>query len=88
MAMSYFRGWIIMAATALIRAPEVAVAFVERTAVTLFHLIAPAFKSTRDLRVAYDGPTIVLDRSPLDPSLVQSMRHEAGVHQRGAVRGI
>lgn len=87
MAMSYFRGWIIVAATALIRAPEVAVDFIERTAVALYHLIAPEFKSTRDLRVAYEGPAGDIDRGALDPALQQSMRHEAGVHRIGSARG-
>ena len=88
MKMGYFRGYLIALVTFACAAPAVAIDLIERTAIALFELIAPAFKGTRDMRVAYDGPAIVSDRSPLDPSLVQSLRHEAGVHQRGAVRGI
>ncbi len=88
MKLGYFRGYLIALATFAIAAPAVAVEFIERVAVAIFDFIAPAFKGTRDLRVAYDGPTIVYDRAPLDPSLVQSLRHEAGVHQRGAARNL
>lgn len=87
MVMSRLRGYCIALAVAVIRAPEVAVDFIERTAVALFHLIAPAFKDTRDFRVSYDGPVGVIDRAPLDPALQQSLRHEAGTRLRAIGRG-
>lgn len=87
MKLGYFRGYLIALATFAIAAPAVAVEFIERTAITLFHLIVPAYKGTRDLRVAYDGPAQIIDRPSLEPSLLQRLRHEAGFHQRAAFRG-
>jgi hypothetical protein len=87
MKITYFRGYLIALATFAIAAPAVAVEFIERTAVALFNFFAPAFKDTRDLRVAYDGPAMLLDRAPLDPALQQSLRHEAGTRLRAIGRG-
>lgn len=87
MVMSRFRGYVIAALIAVVRAPEVAVDFIERTAAAIFNFIAPAFKHTRDFRVAYDGPALDIDRGSLDPALRHSLRHEAGTRQRAAGRG-
>ena len=87
MKLGYFRGYMIAIATFAIAAPAVAVEFIERTAAAIFHFLAPAFKDTRDLRVAYDGPALNLDRAPLDPALQHSLRHEAGTRLRAIGRG-
>lgn len=87
MKLGYFRGYLIAIATFAIAAPAVAVEFIERTAIAIFNFIAPAFASTRDMRVAYDGPALNLDRAPLDPALQQSLRHEAGTRVRAIGRG-
>lgn len=87
MVMSRFRGFFIVAATAIIAAPAVAVDFIERTAVALFHLLVPAYSGTRYDRPAFAGPIADLDRGSLDPALMQSLRHEAGTRTRAIGRG-
>jgi hypothetical protein len=83
-----FRFFIAAAVSLIAAVPRAAVAALERGVSLLYDVIAPVLTPATPLRLATaaDAP-MTLMRSPLPPALQQSLRHEAGSRQRGAMRG-
>ena len=84
--MRMFRGYLMLNIIALV-APAIAVIdrVTERIATFLLSMFAP-----EPLRLATDGPAFErrIDRAPLASSLLEGLRHEKGVRNQGAHRGI
>lgn len=84
--MRMFRGYFMIGIIAL-AAPVVAFVdrVTERIATFLLSMFAP-----EPMRMATDGPAFErrIDRAPLAASLLERLRHEKGVRNQGAHRGI
>lgn len=82
-----FPRFLFSALAVLAAAPLAAAAAIERGVAFVYGLLAPTFASTRDFRLAPEGPVLNMNRAPFDPALQHSLRHEAGHRRRAAMRG-
>lgn len=83
--MRMFRSIFLAASLMLACASAVIDRITERIATFVLSLFAPAPR-----RLATDGPSFErrVDRASIDPSLLETLRHEKGVPRYGAARSI